>query len=190
MWENFCRQRSRPHNRGTTTVTRTNAQTAREISDGFNASSKDWQIDRYEYSNQGQPSPGTQHVQAAIARLSAAVGGDDEILHAVAGVKVNADGQGEEFEVAVFTKSGLFHSEFAPDDTRVVVQVIPRASITALTVTDSVPYTMAETPSRLKFTAEYGNKLTLSFPLKNNTWPEADWLGDVYHALKWDLLSN
>ncbi|WP_427174308.1 hypothetical protein [Arthrobacter sp. 92] len=172
-------------------MARSNTETAKLISDGFNSSSKDWEIDRYQYSNQGEPSPGTRHVQAVIARLSSAVGGDDEVLHAIAGVKTNSDGgHGEEFEVAVFTKAALFHSRFGLDDKKVEVEVIPRATITALRVTDSGPYTQEENPARLKFTAVYDNGLSVSFPLKNNTWSEMDWLSDVYSGLKSDLLTN
>lgn len=171
-------------------MTRTHSETAKLISDHFDKTSKDWGDDRYEYSNQTVTAPGKQYIDGLVSRMSAAVGGGDEIRHAVAGVTHDGDGLAKKFEVAVLTDQHLHHSAFAVEaNGRVEVRVVPRSSLVSLTVTDAAPYNQTDIPARMKFTATYKDGLTVKFPLMNNRADDMSWLPNLLQALKSDLSS-
>lgn len=169
-------------------MTRTNQETARLLSDYFNRNSEQWLHDRYEYSNEVTPNSRTPYVEAGIARMSAAVGGDAKILHALAGVTLDSNGDGQDFQIFVLTEDLIFHSLFsAVGGATINIDVLPRNTISGLTLTDAGPYTLDYNPAKLKFTASFKNGANFAFPLWGSKATDMSYMSDVYEAFKADL---
>jgi hypothetical protein len=164
-------------------MTRTHLETAQLLSDSFDQSSEQWLHDRSQNSTQVTP-----YLDAGIARMSAALGGDEKILHALAGVTLDSKGDGQDFQGFVLTDALIYHSVFAAvEGAEIHIKVLARNAITGLTVTNAGPFTRDYNPARLKFTASYKDGEKFAFPLWGSRSKDMAYMSEVYEALKADL---
>lgn len=176
-------------------MTRTPVEIAESLYSRFEQSSKEFQQELYQYGGKyGDPPASKSYVDAALSAFAAALGSEQQETLALAGITPVETEDPQQCQLVVFTYGLLLHTTFAiTGGDAPAVQVIPRNSISSITVTRATPYDLPNRqnrPDRLKFTVAYQGGLVLDFPLKGNQANDATFLGEVLDTLRADLNSK
>lgn len=172
-------------------MSRAPKEIAESLYTAFERSSNEFQQELYQYGGQfGTPPASKNYVDAAVSALAAALGSEQEETLALAGITPESGEGTQQCELVVVTYGLLFHTVFSTGGTAPAVQIIPRNSITSVTVRSAAPFTLPDKPDRLKFTVKYEGGLVIDFPLLGNRSDVPATLGDVLNTLRADLKSK